>query len=521
MTAPPLAPPAPPSSWTVTVAGMTVTVGPEAIDDSGRPVWLPRFWTRPIENPDYSEGEALIRVAEAVFRFEASDEQRLDVWQKWLIREILQRYPAGHPRAGQLVYKQVVVSMGRQNGKTVLGAVFALYGLIMMVRRAPDVISLASTVKQAKNLYRKVRFCIENVPLLAGRFKATDRAGISSRNLAKPATYEVMAAGNGDGLQGFSGCLMLLDELHLLKPETWWALVLGASAQIKAMVAGFTTAGDDSSELLKALYVIGRASVAKDEDHDERFGFFLWEADADLELYDPRALLQANPAIAVGRLSLADELATGRNMLESEYRRYRRNEFVSVENTWMPLPAWLAASGPGIPKTRALPLIVSFARSRGSWDRVSVVASTKIDGIVYTELIAVLTHADTEWLERVCVDLSTRFTVEKFVTDVETMKHTILALGKQHHLPAEYLTTANIANATVAVHAMVKSGRLVHAGDADLQKQIPSVVAVNSGAGVAISVAKSFGTIDGVYATVMGAFIAEQMKEQVSPISFG
>lgn len=485
------------------------------------PPWLPSLYTRPVEHPDYSEGEMLIRLAEKVFIFEQSDEFRLDEWQQWLIREVLQKYPEGHERAGQLVYQQVVVSMGRQNGKTVLGAVFALYGLILMVDRAPDVISLASTVEQAKNLYRKTRYCVDNSPLLGSRFKTTDRSGITSKNPRYPANYVVKAAGDGKGLQGFSGNLMILDELHILKPETWFALTLGASAQPKAMVLGLTTAGDDNSALLKQLYDTGRAAAEQRDGHDDRFGFFLWEADPALELYDPAALRQANPAIASGRLDIERELRQGRNMQESEYRRYRRNEFVSVENTWMSLPTWLACAGGGIPgHARGRPLIVSFARTRGSWDRVAVAASVKIDDVVHTELIAVLNHADTDWLERVCVDLAGRFNVEKFVSDSETMRHTILALGQQHHLPAEWLTRSNLANGTVAVHSMAKTGRLVHAGDKALTQQIPKAVTVNSGQGVVLDLNKSHGDIEAVYAMVMGVFIAEQQHEQAVPIAF-
>lgn len=488
------------------------------LDIDAPPVWLPGTYTRPIENPDYSEGERLIKLAEAVFRFEQSDEMRLDDWQKWLVREVLQKYPAGHEKAGELVYKQVVVSMGRQNGKTVLGAVFALYGLIMMVPRAPEVISLASTVEQAKNLYRKVRYCVDNVPLLASRFKTTDRNGVRSTHPKKPATYVVKAAGDGKGLQGFSGCLMLLDELHILKPEAWFALVLGASAQPKSLVMGLTTAGDDRSELLKRLYETGRAAAQKAPDHDPRFGFFLWEADPHLELYDPEALRQANPAISSGRLSLADELRAGKGMQESEYRRYRRNEFVSVENTWMTPAAWAAAGGSGIPPGRH-PIIVSFARTRGSWDRVAISASTRIDDVVYTERVATLQYADTEWLERVCLELSKHHDVEKFVTDSDAMRPTIIALGQQYGLPAEYLTRGNIANATVMVHSMVKTGRLIHDQDPELAAQIPKAVTVNAGSGVVLDMTKSFGDIESVYAMVMGAFIAEQQKEIVSPIT--
>ncbi|OZC88347.1 hypothetical protein CH282_09465 [Rhodococcus sp. 06-418-1B] len=486
------------------------------------PPWLPRVYTQPIEHPDYSEGDKLIRLSEKVFRFAAGDELRLDAWQKWLIREILQKYPEDYhdpALAGRLVYQQVVVSMGRQNGKTVLGAVMALYGLILMVPRAPEVISIAAVVEQAKNLYAKVRYCVDNVPLLRKRFKTTDRSGIKSRNLRKPATYVVKAAGDGDGLQGFSGCLMLLDELHLLKSEAWDALTLGASAQPKALVAGFTTAGDDSSELLKLLYRIGRAAAAKEEGHDPRFGFFLWEADPNLALYDPQALIQANPAIASGRLNLEDEVRRGKNMLEASFRRYRRNEFVSVENIWMAMPAWLAGEyGPMPAPARKQPLIISFARSRRTWNYVSIVASTKYDGVVYTQLIGTITFGNDELLLKKLVQLARKVRVEKFVTDAETMKPTILALDKTHHLPAEYMTRGNIANATSAVHSMIKDGRAKHAGQKELSSQLTKTVAVNAGQGVIIDMNKSLGDIDAMYATVMGVFMAEQQQPSVSQL---
>ncbi|WP_179273788.1 terminase large subunit domain-containing protein [Rhodococcoides fascians] len=500
------------------------------LDDSLRtepveelPPWLPSVYTRPIENPDYSEGDKLIRVSEKVFRFAQGDEMRLDAWQKWLIREILQKYPEDYhveKLRGKLVYQQVVVSMGRQNGKTVLGAVFALYGLILMVPRAPEVISVAAYVDQAKNLYAKVRYCIDNVPLLKRRFKGTDRSGIKSRNIKKPATYVVKASGDGDGLQSFSGCLMLLDELHLLKAAAWSALRLGASAQPKALVAGFTTAGDDNSELLKLLYRVGRSAAAKEEGHDPRFGFFLWEADPALGLYEPEALRQANPAISSGRLDLEDELRIGRSMLESEYRRYRRNEFVSVENIWMSMPAWLAGTyGPIPAAARRQPLIISFARSRRSWDYVSIVAAAKYNDVVYAQLIATITFGNDELLLAKLAQLARVVQVDKFVTDAETMKPTILALDKTHHLPAEYMTRGNIANATVAVHSMIKDGRAKHAGDTEFKQQIPRTVTVNAGQGVIIDMNKSLGDIDAIYALVMAVFMAEQQQPFVSPLS--
>lgn len=487
------------------------------------PVWMPTRYTRPIENPDYSEGNRLIKLAEAVFVFEQSDDFGLDDWQKWLIREVLQKYPRDYENpalAGKLVYQQAVISMGRQNGKTVLGAVFALYGLILMVERAPDVISLASTVEQAKNLYRKTRYCIDNVPALEGRFKTTDRSGITSKNPKKPANYVVKAAGDGKGLQGFSGCLMLLDELHILKPGAWNALVLGASAQPKALVLGLTTSGDDNSELLKLLYKTGEAAASKADDHNPRFGFFFWVSDPSLDLYDPEALIQANPAIASGRLDLESELRNGKGMQESEYRRYRRNEMVSVENIWLPLPVFQSTKhGPMPDSARRQPLIISYARSRRSWDYVSIVASVKHNEVVYTELIGTITYGNTELLERKLVELNRRVNVEKFITDSETMRKTAWTLREEHHLPSEYMTRGDIANATVAVHSMIKDGRLKHAGDLEIEQQIPRVVTVSAGQGVVIDMTKSLGDIDAVYAMVMGVFQAEQQQPASIPLS--
>lgn len=41
----------------------------------------------------------------------------LDEWQVWLLRRVMETYPPGHARAGELRFRQVLISVGRQNGK--------------------------------------------------------------------------------------------------------------------------------------------------------------------------------------------------------------------------------------------------------------------------------------------------------------------------------------------------------------------------------------------------------------------
>ncbi len=83
------------------------------------------------------------------------------------------------------------------------------------------------------------------------------------------------------------------------------------------MVFGITTAGDESSILLKDLYETGAKSVASDPSL-ERFGFFEWSApearvpESDEELLE--YLKAANPALACGRIDSENVLSDVRAM---------------------------------------------------------------------------------------------------------------------------------------------------------------------------------------------------------------
>ncbi len=57
----------------------------------------------------------------------------------------------------------------------------------------------------------------------------------------------------------------------------WSDMVNGTGGRKNGMVFGITTAGDESSILLKDLYETGAKSVASDPSL-ERFGFFEWSA---------------------------------------------------------------------------------------------------------------------------------------------------------------------------------------------------------------------------------------------------
>lgn len=467
--------------------------------------WTPTLYTQPLTDDYITDGDKLLQVIDLAWSSPEDSTFELDDWQRWLIRAVLERYPADHPKyAGQLRYKQVVISMGRQNGKSVLGAIFGLYG-ILLHGAGPEVISVASSVEQATIIYDRVKYVVANNNALNTRYKVTGTRGIKSKVADKPGSY-VVKAGKEDSLQGVTMSLCLYDELHISKEAAYDAAVFGTSARKDGMVLGITTAGDSKSALLKRLYERGRGAAANDE--DERFGFFLWEAPEHLAVDDPEALKAANPSIASGRIDVDQEISNVRNMPENAARRYRLNQFVSSETSWLPMGKWMELDTSPLPHWDD----VVFAVDRtDNWTAATITAAVKQDGKVYTQVVASIPSPDIDLLERMCVELNERFNPLNFVMEQAVLKDLVARLREQG-IKTEYLTTGQLQNASATVYSLVTEHRLVHAGDPLLVQQVPRGVAKNSGEGWRVSRKDSVGDADALLSMLMAVYAAETMK---------
>jgi hypothetical protein len=59
---------------------------------------LPTTYTPPLSDDFITDGDKLIEFAKIAWSSpESPDGLELDEWQKWLLRAILERYPADHP----------------------------------------------------------------------------------------------------------------------------------------------------------------------------------------------------------------------------------------------------------------------------------------------------------------------------------------------------------------------------------------------------------------------------------------
>jgi phage terminase large subunit-like protein len=466
--------------------------------------WTPGTYTQPLSPTFVSDGPVLRKFVSLFCRTEDGQPLVLDDWQAELVDAVLERYPHDYhdpDLAGRLRYRSVVISMGRQNGKSELAQVFGFYGL-MMHEAGPYVLSLASNADQATIIYNRVKFTIDANPELGRRFKTTGTRGIT--RLDKPGQYKVKPA-KADALQGIPVTLCLFDEVHLCPSDMWTAMVMGTTAKADGLVVGITTAGDDTSTLLKDLYKQGHA--AAEGVGSERFGFFLWEAAQGAEVDDPEALMDANPALACGRLDMAVVQDAVRSVPEDQARRFRLNQFQSSHSTWLPVAMWAKGAYGPVPDGETV-----FAVDRTpNWEHATITATVKTDDIFYTEVVASLRKPNLEWLLNVCLALQKHNPV-RFVMDGYTLSDLAKELERRG-APVKVMRQTDVNNACATSYALIASGKVRHNDDALLRQQMPFTVKKNVGDAWRISRQASSVDIDAVMATVFGLYVASIEQE--------
>jgi phage terminase large subunit-like protein len=468
---------------------------------------LPAIYTQPLSEDFPTDGDKLIELVKVAWKSpELPDGLTLDEWQEWLLRHLLERYPDGHPNAGELRYRQIVVSMGRQNGKSLLAAILGVYGMLIHQRSGASVISLASSIDQARIIYNRVLFVIQSNPFLSKRFKkASESRGIVTAD--GTGRYDVKPAKEG-ALQGIPISLCLFDELHLAKKGMWSAAVLGTAQRQDGIVIGITTAGDQNSETLLDLYKTGQSAASGDKEL-ERFGFFCWEAPQHAKVDDPDALKAANPSISAGRLSLDNVLSDLKTIPEHEARRYRLNQFISgTASSWIPSDTFRKAGDKlSIPQEGGV-FAVDISKN---WEHATIAFANQVGEEHHTELVRTFVQPNETQLFNALVELHHRYAPRAIALDDRGLTN----LGKRLKMagfPVWQLWTKEISAACSVVYSMFANGEAKHNNDPLLIVQSPRGIAKYSGESWFISRKESLGEIDALMATVMSLYVSSRAE---------
>lgn len=483
--------------------------------------WRPSRYTAPLCENFATDGDRLLRFADRFWSIEEAETFELDEWQRWLIRHALERYPDDWPVVhlrGELRYRQLVISLGRQNGKSLIGALFVIYFLALHLR-GPKVVGLASIDEQAQIVYQRVKYAIDNSPELSRELRTSDTRGIkrkSPNGRATAGVYRTLPA-KEDSAQGHPASGVLYDELHLGLAALWDAMVLAQQSFRNSLMAGITTAGDDESELLIRLYGEGEAAIAGE---DERFGFFLWEAPDD-QLTEA-GVIAANPAVACGRKSLEVVMSDARKMWADERRgkdgmtgrqrviRYTLNRFVKgAAAAWASVEAWDANSRQ---PELAGETVFSIERT-ASWEHAVITATAKRAGEVHTELVCSIEQPNPAQLRDIAHQLARRGSCA-FTMNARSLGALANQLRDDGY-EVWRLGESEVAAAAQTAHGAIARGEVVHAHDELIRLQFTRGRRREQDAGGwRLSDTLSTGDIDALRATVYGLYVASVRAER-------
>jgi len=371
---------------------------------------VPRVFTPPLRKltAKTTLGFDVIAFAEDVLEID------LFPWQRWLLVHALELLPDGSFR-----FRNVVVLVARQNGKSTLSQVLALF--FMFVLNTDLVIGTAQDLDVAEEIWQGAVDIVEETPdLAAGLERVVKVNGKKSLELKSGERYKVKAANRRAG-RGLSGDLILLDELREHQSwDAWGAITKTTMARADAQVWALSNAGDASSVVLRYLRKMAHASIGDpdginrddapasalpDEDtedleldeDDDSLGLFEWSASPGCGVWDRDGWAQANPSLGHGGFKERTVASAAKTDPEWVFRTEVLCQWSdgTLEGPFPP-GAWEASADEASKRAEGADVALCVETS---WDRSTSfvgLATMRADGVPQVEVIA--SRAGVDWV---------------------------------------------------------------------------------------------------------------------------
>lgn len=217
----------------------------------------------------------------------------LDPWQRWLAIHAGELLPDGRPR-----FRQVLVLVARQNGKTELLVILSLWWLFEA--HVELVLGTSTKIDYARESWEKAIRLAAKCDELDARIPG--RGGIRRANGEQTLTTDdgcryKIAASNEEGGRSLTVHRLIEDEL---RQHHDWSAHSAAEDAMNAVKDGqawaISNQGDHRSVVLTSLRTDALAYIEHGEG-DSRLGLFEWSAREGTICADPEALAAANPSL--------------------------------------------------------------------------------------------------------------------------------------------------------------------------------------------------------------------------------
>lgn len=214
---------------------------------------------------------------------------KLDLWQKAIIQSIFGFVDKNWNRK----YREVLIIVGRKNGKSTLLSGIALYMLFADKEGGTQVCCVASKREQAKIVFNEAKNMVVQSPDLSKHIKKRKNDFYVPFNFG---TFEPLASDSStlDGLNMHCG---IIDELHSIKDRNIYDVSKQSmSAREQPLLLMITTAGFVRESIYDSRYEYAE-NVLNGTIKDERFISFIYELDERKEWTNEKCWIKANPGL--------------------------------------------------------------------------------------------------------------------------------------------------------------------------------------------------------------------------------
>jgi len=412
-----------------------------------------------------------------------------------------------HDEHGDLVRRRSLVSVARQNGKTV--ALTALIGWALTqepVRRGQPVlvISTAHQLDLAVEIFERL------APILETHFGAKPYWSYGRNECVMPdGSRWLVQAATDRAFHGFSPTYIVADEIWNISPNVLFNGALPSQrAQPSPLMSCWSTAGTEDSKAM--LRMREEALRAIDENKFTKLFFAEWSCPPGLDaLAHPELWHMANPAL--GYTLDADVLHDEAEQSDkAAFMRASLNLWISASQAWLQPGLFAQLETAAIPAGGVLAVDTSVDESLFCGVRAQLTADGQIG--VTVEFVADTIQA--------CWDK---------VTDAAKTCSQIALTPSLHDMAPRELDRKKIMvgysellTHTGTIRQFIQEHRLVHTGEQMLAEHVDRAVGVKTSGGYVLSSQKSPGPITLARCMIFAAaLIARPQQKTRAALAFG
>jgi phage terminase large subunit-like protein len=406
----------------------------------------PRFLSTPPAS-SYTAAEDALEFLESVGVL-------LDPWQKLCVRHAL-----AEAEDGRWAAFEFALLVARQNGKGEVIMALELAKLYLFrFGRPPLILHSAHLFPTAQEAFRRIRDVIDGSDVLRKEIKRVSAAhGEEGVELLDGARLRFMARTISGAGRGFSPTDLYLDEVFHLPIESVSANMPALSAQRNPQIGYFCSAGFPDSDVLWRIVERGRAGG------DPQLAYLEWSVPRDVDLADPVAWLEANPAVGY-RVTL--------EAVAREYAAMPADEFARER-----LGIWadMGQGGPIDPEAWRR-CRSAEARVGEPWFGIEVESELKsaaiaaagetADGLPRVALVE--KRPGIEWVVARCLELG----VTSAAMDADGAAAALVQPLEDAGIWVVPMRTPDAVEACLQMQADVIAGRLAHPGDEPLDRAV-------------------------------------------------